>query len=71
MIPGTVPLLNQIPSGCRFAPRCPYVLSACRKRTQELLETGAGGHRVRCMRFAELETKEAAPVRAAGEECGV
>ncbi|MCI8454026.1 MAG: ABC transporter ATP-binding protein [Lachnospiraceae bacterium] len=70
MIPGTVPLLNQIPSGCRFAPRCPYALERCRKQTQELLETGTKGHRVRCMRFTELEAFHREK-QADGEECGI
>ena len=30
-ISGTVPLLNQIPVGCRFAPRCPYATDLCRE----------------------------------------
>lgn len=35
-IKGTVPLLNQIPEGCRFAPRCPYAQEACRTKMPEL-----------------------------------
>ena len=55
MIPGTVPLLNQIPSGCRFAPRCPYAVESCRNRNPELTNSGTAGHRVRCFRAAEIE----------------
>lgn len=55
MIPGTVPLLNQIPSGCRFAPRCPYAVEACTQRSPELLAAGTEGHRVRCIRYEEIE----------------
>lgn len=55
MIPGTVPLLNQIPSGCRFAPRCPYAADVCRNRNPELADTKVPGHRVRCFRAAEIE----------------
>ena len=55
MIPGTVPLLNQIPSGCRFAPRCPYAVESCRNRDPELTNSGTVGHRVRCFRAAEIE----------------
>ncbi len=54
MIPGTVPLLNQIPDGCRFAPRCPYATESCRTAMPELTETGEPGHRVRCFRYREL-----------------
>lgn len=35
-ISGTVPLLNQIPSGCRFAPRCPYATERCLAEMPEL-----------------------------------
>ena len=35
-IDGTVPLLNQIPAGCRFAPRCPYAEDKCRCEMPEL-----------------------------------
>ncbi len=55
MIPGTVPLLNQIPSGCRFAPRCPYAVESCRNQNPELTNSGTAGHRVRCFRAAEIE----------------
>lgn len=50
MIKGTVPLLSQIPAGCRFAPRCPYQTERCRNSMPELLEAGENGHRVRCFR---------------------
>ena len=35
-ISGTVPLLSQIPVGCRFAPRCPYATDLCRKEMPAL-----------------------------------
>ena len=47
MIKGMVPLLNQIPKGCRFAPRCPYADDRCRERMTELQEA-APDHTVRC-----------------------
>jgi oligopeptide/dipeptide ABC transporter ATP-binding protein len=47
MIPGTVPLLDQIPPGCRFADRCMYAEERCRKEAQDLHEIGVG-HKVRC-----------------------
>lgn len=46
VIKGTVPLLSQIPQGCRFAPRCPYADEHCRAEMPEL--KGTGTHRVRC-----------------------
>ena len=30
-IPGTVPSFKHIPTGCRFHPRCPFVMEKCRK----------------------------------------
>jgi oligopeptide/dipeptide ABC transporter ATP-binding protein len=45
-IPGRVPPLNAMPTGCRFAPRCPLARAGC-ERPQVLSEIGAG-HRVRC-----------------------
>ena len=50
-IPGRVPSLAEPPAGCRFGPRCAYVLPACAE-TQAL--RGEADHRVRCSRFAEL-----------------
>ena len=40
-ISGTVPLLSQIPVGCRFAPRCPYAVDACRENMPELRRVSA------------------------------
>ena len=51
-IEGTVPLLNQIPSGCRFAPRCPYAMERCRTRMPELVSAGPS-QKVRCHMVAE------------------
>ncbi len=48
MIPGVVPLLNQIPTGCRFAPRCPYADERCHRQMPDLNACGAEGHKVRC-----------------------
>ncbi len=45
-IPGLVPGLADMPSGCRFANRCPLAAPACQK--QPPLETIAPGHTVAC-----------------------
>ena len=50
-IPGRLPVLADLGSGCRFAPRCTYALPACAE-TQVL--RGDLSHRVRCCRSAEL-----------------
>lgn len=51
-IDGMVPLLNQIPEGCRFAPRCPYATDRCRKEMPELREVSAS-QKVRCHRVVQ------------------
>ncbi len=35
-IPGIVPSLNELPSGCFFAPRCPRTMNICRRELPEL-----------------------------------
>lgn len=47
VIDGIVPLLSQIPEGCRFAPRCPYAKEKCFKEMPELVQAGEN-RKVRC-----------------------
>jgi len=49
-IQGTVPNPFQMPSGCSFHPRCPYVREHCRREEPQLIEHSPG-HAVRCWRF--------------------
>jgi oligopeptide/dipeptide ABC transporter ATP-binding protein len=51
-IPGRPVSAFEAPSGCRFAPRCPHALDACRATDQVL--TDLDGGIVRCARAAEL-----------------
>ena len=51
-IPGRVPVLGQMPAGCRFRQRCPFAVDGC-ERPQALLDAG-NGRRVRCWRFGDL-----------------
>lgn len=37
-IPGTIPNLINPPSGCRFHPRCPYVVEKCKSEVPQLIE---------------------------------
>ncbi|WP_333645959.1 ABC transporter ATP-binding protein [Lacrimispora sp.] len=46
-ITGTVPLLNQIPEGCRFAPRCPQATDHCRAVMPQLT-AAENTQKVRC-----------------------
>lgn len=48
-IDGMVPLLNQIPIGCRFAPRCPYATEECHQIMPELTPVSET-QKVRCHR---------------------
>ncbi len=41
------------PEGCRFAPRCPLAVDACRTAEPELAEI-APGRRTRCIRWQEV-----------------
>lgn len=50
-IKGTVPLLSQIPQGCRFAPRCPYAAEGCSQAMPELKDLG-NGQKARCFMVA-------------------
>lgn len=53
MIKGTVPLLSQIPEGCRFAPRCPYACERCRREMPELTPVSAT-QKVRCFNYRQI-----------------
>ncbi|MCB9903172.1 MAG: ABC transporter ATP-binding protein [Planctomycetes bacterium] len=46
-IPGNVPSIFNLPSGCRFNTRCEFVEDRCLEREPELVEV-APGHCVRC-----------------------
>lgn len=46
-IPGMVPSLSAMPSGCRFAPRCEHACAQCRESTPPLTDLG-NGHEARC-----------------------
>ncbi len=39
-IPGSPPRLNELPPGCRFAPRCPFVFDRCRTEQPPLYWAG-------------------------------
>lgn len=50
-IDGTVPAPGQMPSGCRFGPRCPYADARCGKEQPGLYP--ADSSMVSCFKFAE------------------
>ncbi|MCI8565896.1 MAG: ABC transporter ATP-binding protein [Lachnospiraceae bacterium] len=49
---GLVPSLYDMPSGCRFAPRCQFACDQCEKQRIELTEL-EGGRQVRCRRYEQ------------------
>ena len=51
-IRGTVPMLDQIPTGCRFAPRCPFAQPRCFEEMPEL-QSVSPRQAVRCWRAGE------------------
>jgi len=56
VIPGSVPNLINLPPGCKFHPRCPYVKEMCLQSVPPLVEVAPPGHRVRCfMRHPETK----------------
>jgi peptide/nickel transport system ATP-binding protein len=52
-IDGMVPTMTELPPGCRFAPRCPFVRERCMQVLPPLSAVGSN-HRSRCIR-APLE----------------
>jgi oligopeptide/dipeptide ABC transporter ATP-binding protein len=47
IIEGTVPDLIEVPSGCRFHPRCQYAMDVCRQE-HPIIEERENNHFVRC-----------------------
>lgn len=48
-IEGTVPAPGQMPSGCRFSPRCPYATERCRKEQPDVYQVGES--KVSCFQY--------------------
>ncbi|OLD05649.1 MAG: dipeptide/oligopeptide/nickel ABC transporter ATP-binding protein [Crenarchaeota archaeon 13_1_20CM_2_51_8] len=47
-IPGQPPDLLMPPTGCRFNPRCPYVMDVCKKVDPKILPVDQSNHLARC-----------------------
>jgi oligopeptide/dipeptide ABC transporter ATP-binding protein len=69
VIPGSVPNLVNLPSGCRFAPRCvariENNLSVCTEKRPELADISEG-HKVRCWLYQDSE-QHVAPLKHASK----
>ena len=70
-IPGQPPSLLNPPQGCRFHPRCPYVMEVCKQKVPELQGVSTDpAHEQAC--FLDEETKAAQVARLqAGSMAGV
>jgi oligopeptide/dipeptide ABC transporter ATP-binding protein len=64
-IEGSVPGLLELPAGCKFAPRCAYVIRECTEAEPALLAV-SDEHRARCIRFDSVgdEAAKTHPERA-------
>ena len=69
-IEGRVPAATDWPTGCRFAPRCPFADERCRREAPALHEVRPG-HRSRCWKapLESLVAADAAPLAQAEEAC--
>ena len=47
-IPGQVPTFRHIPTGCRFHPRCPYVMDKCKQGTVPNFTINDDSHQAKC-----------------------
>jgi peptide/nickel transport system ATP-binding protein len=64
-IQGQPPSLLRPPSGCRFHPRCPYVMNVCKTADPELVAvTGDPTHLQACHLDEETKNREAAKLLA-------
>lgn len=52
-IPGTVPTPQEMPLGCRFAPRCAHAIDACTVQAPEV-EHPSPDRRTRCIRWKDV-----------------
>ena len=75
-IPGSIPRVDELPSGCIFAPRCTFVEDACTAARPPLAEV-APEHLSACLRWqvvpppAEYLRESTEAVRVAQTECGL
>ncbi|MEO8248551.1 MAG: ABC transporter ATP-binding protein, partial [Burkholderiales bacterium] len=65
-IPGAVPAIDQMPVGCRFAPRCPLAKEVCRALSPPLVPLAVDpAHRVRCWVRTDAEPSDVTAEKAA------
>jgi peptide/nickel transport system ATP-binding protein len=73
VIPGSVPSLRNLPPGCRFAGRCPYVMDICRTDMPDLFRVSET-RTVRCWLYVDqakgVDTHGSLPATATGTGAG-
>lgn len=53
-IPGNVPMLDELPTGCPFNPRCPFARDLCREECPTMaLVDGEKDHAVACWKYSD------------------
>ncbi len=58
-IPGQVPTFQHMPSGCRFHPRCPYVMEKCKKEViPDFIILEQQNHTAKCVLYDGTEESE-------------
>ena len=65
-ISGSPPDMTDVPSGCRFHPRCPYVFDRCPREEPPLLTAGTS-HQVRCWLVEEAKHPHPDPSASSGQ----
>ena len=55
-IEGTVPMLDEMPEGCRFCTRCEWALPGCKMQDPGMRAKGT--HQVRCIHYGAEDTKD-------------
>jgi oligopeptide transport system ATP-binding protein len=53
VLPGDPPSPMNPPAGCRFHPRCPYMIEACKAQIPPLIDWGEN-HQAACIRVSEI-----------------
>lgn len=54
-IQGNIPAIGQLPSGCRFNPRCPDVKDSCREKEPPIFQVSSN-HQVACWMYQDGST---------------
>jgi oligopeptide/dipeptide ABC transporter ATP-binding protein len=62
VIRGVVPNPLELPKGCTFAPRCPFVMDICRRQEPKLLDVG-DGHLAHCWLYQSPNGQVRLPVQ--------